>query len=143
MHSGCISKLICFVGFYILLCRGMAMDDPKAEHGLRLTIEDYPFASNGLLKWTSIKQWATDFVNHYYETQNDVLQDWDPGMVRDKNKGSCRQKNRLNRIKFIFIKNKKQFMIYILFLFNWTNRNLFCLVRFSSYTISIQFNLIF
>ncbi|KAF3327873.1 linoleate 13S-lipoxygenase 2-1 [Carex littledalei] len=58
-----------------LIRRGMAVEDPKAEHGLRLTIEDYPFANDGLLIWTSTKQWVTDYVNHYYETPNDVLQD--------------------------------------------------------------------
>ncbi|XP_078154302.1 linoleate 13S-lipoxygenase 2-1, chloroplastic-like [Carex rostrata] len=58
-----------------LIRRGMAVEDPKAEYGLRLTIEDYPFANDGLLIWTSIKQWVTDYVNHYYKTPNDVLQD--------------------------------------------------------------------
>ncbi|XP_078154303.1 lipoxygenase 2.3, chloroplastic-like [Carex rostrata] len=58
-----------------LIRRGMAVEDPNAEYGLRLTIEDYPFANDGLLIWTSLKQWVTDYVNHYYKTPNDVLQD--------------------------------------------------------------------
>ncbi|KAJ4810713.1 Lipoxygenase [Rhynchospora pubera] len=58
-----------------LIRRGMAEEDPRAEHGLKLTIEDYPFANDGLLIWDSIKQWITDYVNHYYKTPNDVLHD--------------------------------------------------------------------
>jgi lipoxygenase len=44
----------------------MAVVDSKAQHGLKLTIEDYPFANDGLLIWDAIKQWITDYVNHYY-----------------------------------------------------------------------------
>ncbi|KAJ1703441.1 hypothetical protein LUZ63_003220 [Rhynchospora breviuscula] len=58
-----------------LIRRGMAEEDPRAEHGLKLTIEDYPFANDGLLIWDSIKRWVTDYVNNYYKTPNDVLQD--------------------------------------------------------------------
>ncbi|THG00072.1 hypothetical protein TEA_003404 [Camellia sinensis var. sinensis] len=46
--------------------QGMAVEDPTALHGLRLTIEDYPFANDGLLVWDAIKQWVTDYVKHYY-----------------------------------------------------------------------------
>lgn len=49
-----------------LIKRGMAVEDPTAKHGLRLTIEDYPFAADGLVLWDAIKQWVTDYVNHYY-----------------------------------------------------------------------------
>ncbi|KAF3450000.1 hypothetical protein FNV43_RR06079 [Rhamnella rubrinervis] len=49
-----------------LIRRGMAVEDPKAEHGLKLTIEDYPFANDGLVLWDAIKQWVSDYVNHYY-----------------------------------------------------------------------------
>ncbi|GAB4856081.1 hypothetical protein Ancab_024721 [Ancistrocladus abbreviatus] len=49
-----------------LLSRGMAVKDPSAPHGLKLTIEDYPFANDGLILWDSIKQWVTEYVNHYY-----------------------------------------------------------------------------
>ncbi len=44
----------------------MAVEDPNAPHGLKLTIEDYPFANDGLLLWDSIKEWVSDYVNHYY-----------------------------------------------------------------------------
>ncbi|KAM3734140.1 hypothetical protein ACB098_11G191600 [Castanea mollissima] len=39
-----------------LIRRGMAVEDPTSEHGLRLTIEDYPFANDGLILWDAIKQ---------------------------------------------------------------------------------------
>ncbi|KAK0606064.1 hypothetical protein LWI29_033811 [Acer saccharum] len=49
-----------------LIKRGLAVEDPSAPHGLKLTIEDYPFANDGLVLWDTIKQWVTDYVNHYY-----------------------------------------------------------------------------
>ncbi|CAA6661597.1 unnamed protein product [Spirodela intermedia] len=49
-----------------LIKRGMAVEDPTASSGLKLTIEDYPFAADGLLIWTAIKQWVEDYVGHYY-----------------------------------------------------------------------------
>ncbi|XP_071712338.1 lipoxygenase 2, chloroplastic-like [Rutidosis leptorrhynchoides] len=49
-----------------LISRGMAVEDPTATHGLKLTIEDYPFANDGLLVFDAIKQWVTSYVNHYY-----------------------------------------------------------------------------
>ncbi|XP_054793631.1 linoleate 13S-lipoxygenase 2-1, chloroplastic-like isoform X1 [Prosopis cineraria] len=49
-----------------LIDRGMAEKDPNAPHGLKLTIEDYPFANDGLLIWDALKQWFTDYVTHYY-----------------------------------------------------------------------------
>ncbi|KAK9123060.1 hypothetical protein Sjap_012662 [Stephania japonica] len=64
-----------------LIRRGMAVEDPTAEHGLKLTIKDYPFATDGLLIWAAIKDWVTDNVNHYYPEQSLVetdteLQSW-------------------------------------------------------------------
>ncbi|KHN45340.1 Linoleate 13S-lipoxygenase 2-1, chloroplastic [Glycine soja] len=58
-----------------LIYRGMAVVDPNAPHGLKLTIEDYPFANDGLLIWDSIKQWVTDYVNHYYPTPSIIESD--------------------------------------------------------------------
>ncbi|XP_059628850.1 linoleate 13S-lipoxygenase 2-1, chloroplastic-like [Cornus florida] len=49
-----------------LINRGMAVEDPSAPHGLKLAIEDYPFANDGLLLWDAIKQWVTEYVNFYY-----------------------------------------------------------------------------
>ncbi|KAL3645097.1 hypothetical protein CASFOL_010277 [Castilleja foliolosa] len=64
-----------------LISRGMAVEDPSAPHGLKLTIEDYPYATDGLLLWDAIKQWVTDYVNVYYPEaslvqSDDELQAW-------------------------------------------------------------------
>ncbi|KAL4612097.1 hypothetical protein ACB092_08G174000 [Castanea dentata] len=64
-----------------LISRGMAVEDPKAPHGLKLSIEDYPFANDGLLLWDAIKDWVSDYVNHYYPkasliTSDQELQAW-------------------------------------------------------------------
>ncbi|KAI3822897.1 hypothetical protein L1987_10498 [Smallanthus sonchifolius] len=58
-----------------LISRGMAVEDPTAPHGVKLTIEDYPFANDGLLVFDAIKQWATSYVNHYYPQENLVESD--------------------------------------------------------------------
>ncbi|XP_057953538.1 linoleate 13S-lipoxygenase 2-1, chloroplastic [Malania oleifera] len=64
-----------------LINRGLAVEDPSAPHGLKLTIEDNPFANDGLLLWEAIKQWVTDYVNQYYPDPSLVesdpeLQSW-------------------------------------------------------------------
>ncbi|KAJ4834857.1 Lipoxygenase 2, chloroplastic [Turnera subulata] len=58
-----------------LIARGMAVEDPTAEHGLKLTVEDYPYASDGLLLWDAIKQWVSDCVKHYYPEASKVEAD--------------------------------------------------------------------
>ncbi|XP_070018552.1 linoleate 13S-lipoxygenase 2-1, chloroplastic-like [Nicotiana sylvestris] len=55
-----------------LISRGMAVKDPDAPYGLKLTIEDYPFANDGLVLWDILKQWVTDYVNHYY-TETELI----------------------------------------------------------------------
>ncbi|MCD7466629.1 hypothetical protein HAX54_003476 [Datura stramonium] len=64
-----------------LISRGLAEEDPNAPYGLKLTIEDYPFASDGLILWDTLKQWVTTYVNHYYPQENLIesdkeLQSW-------------------------------------------------------------------
>ncbi|GAV69080.1 Lipoxygenase domain-containing protein/PLAT domain-containing protein [Cephalotus follicularis] len=58
-----------------LISRGMAVEDPSAPHGLKLTIEDYPFANDGLNLWDAIKVWVTDYVNHYYSNASLIESD--------------------------------------------------------------------
>uniref|UniRef100_A0A2N9G921 Lipoxygenase n=1 Tax=Fagus sylvatica TaxID=28930 RepID=A0A2N9G921_FAGSY len=58
-----------------LITRGMAVEDPAAPHGLRLTIEDYPFANDGLVLWDAIQKWVTDYINHYYSDPSLVESD--------------------------------------------------------------------
>ncbi|XP_061360233.1 uncharacterized protein LOC133304241 [Gastrolobium bilobum] len=64
-----------------LIKRGLAVEDPSSPHGLRLVIEDYPYAVDGLEIWDAIKTWVQDYVSLYYTTdvavQNDTeLQAW-------------------------------------------------------------------
>ncbi|KAL1546669.1 linoleate 13S-lipoxygenase [Salvia divinorum] len=49
-----------------LINRGLAVEDPSAPHGLKLVIEDYPYANDGLLIWSAIKDWVADYIPHYY-----------------------------------------------------------------------------
>ncbi|XP_060967000.1 lipoxygenase 2, chloroplastic [Cannabis sativa] len=64
-----------------LIHRGMAVEDETCEHGLRLTIEDYPYANDGLLIWDAIKEWVSEYINHYYANSSEIesdeeLQEW-------------------------------------------------------------------
>lgn len=53
--------------------RGMAF--PGEDGKLELTIEDYPYANDGLLIWDSIKGWVSDYVKHYYSSAADIVGD--------------------------------------------------------------------
>lgn len=64
-----------------LVARGMAVPDPSSKHGVKLVIEDYPYAADGLELWTAIKGWNKEYVDIWYAddsvVQKDVeLQDW-------------------------------------------------------------------
>lgn len=58
-----------------LIARGMAVEDPDSPHGLKLSVEDYPYANDGLVLWDIIKDWVTNYVNHYYPEENLVESD--------------------------------------------------------------------
>ncbi|KAL5062717.1 hypothetical protein RYX36_024454 [Vicia faba] len=58
-----------------LLKRGMAVEDPTSPHGLRLLIEDYPYAADGLEIWAAIKSWVEEYVNFYYKSDATIVQD--------------------------------------------------------------------
>lgn len=64
-----------------LIRRGMAVEDPTQPHGLRLLIEDYPYATDGLLLWSAIRRWCDAYVAMYYPSDESVqgdteLQSW-------------------------------------------------------------------
>ncbi|CAJ2631629.1 unnamed protein product [Trifolium pratense] len=64
-----------------LIKRGMAVEDSTSPHGLRLLINDYPYAVDGLEIWFAIKTWVQDYCSFYYKdddtVKNDVeLQSW-------------------------------------------------------------------
>ena len=60
-----------------LLARGVAVKDPNAPSGVRLikSLNDYPFAQDALQLWTVLEDWVGDYVNLYYSTDGEVLQD--------------------------------------------------------------------
>ncbi|KAL8105120.1 linoleate 9S-lipoxygenase 5-like isoform X2 [Apium graveolens] len=58
-----------------LLKRGMAVPDTSQPHGLRLLIEDYPYAVDGLEIWSAIETWVKDYCSFYYLTDESVQAD--------------------------------------------------------------------
>ncbi|XP_061994712.1 probable linoleate 9S-lipoxygenase 5 [Rosa rugosa] len=58
-----------------LIKRGMAVKDANSPHGVRLLIEDYPYAVDGLNIWSAIKTWVTDYCSFYYKTDDMVQKD--------------------------------------------------------------------
>ncbi|KAM0869765.1 hypothetical protein ACQ4PT_040465 [Festuca glaucescens] len=59
----------------------MAAEDPSSPYKVRLLIEDYPYAADGLAVWHAIEQWVADYLSIYYPDdgvlQGDVeLQAW-------------------------------------------------------------------
>ncbi|KAI5063074.1 hypothetical protein GOP47_0021621 [Adiantum capillus-veneris] len=58
-----------------LLARGMAELDKKAEHGLKLYIEDYPYANDGLNLWAALEKWVTEYTDIYYQDDKAVEKD--------------------------------------------------------------------
>ncbi|KAK6922379.1 Lipoxygenase, C-terminal [Dillenia turbinata] len=78
-----------------LVRRGMAMEDPSMPCGIRLVIEDYPYAADGLLIWSAIKDWVETYVNHFYPDHSTIASDvelqawWD----EIKNRGHYDKRN--------------------------------------------------
>ncbi|KAB1218346.1 Linoleate 13S-lipoxygenase 3-1, chloroplastic [Morella rubra] len=58
-----------------LIRRGIAVPDPKQPHGLKLLIEDYPYATDGLLIWSATEKWVRTYVNHYYQSSSLICND--------------------------------------------------------------------
>ncbi|MCO5554016.1 hypothetical protein L7F22_007542 [Adiantum nelumboides] len=64
-----------------LIKRGVAEEDSTAKHGVKLLIEDYPFAVDALDIWFCLKEWVQDYIKHFYKDaaaiKGDVeLQGW-------------------------------------------------------------------
>jgi len=64
-----------------LIKRGMAVRDTSNPNKVKLLLEDYPYAVDGLAIWHAIEQWVQEYVAIYYPTdgvlQGDVeLQAW-------------------------------------------------------------------
>lgn len=56
-----------------MIFRGMAVPDSSSPHGLKLLIEDYPFAVDGLEIWDAIEIWVREYCNFYY-TSDDMVE---------------------------------------------------------------------
>ena len=42
-------------------------------HGLRLMIQDYPFAVDGLDIWSAIQKWVGKYVSIYYNDNDELV----------------------------------------------------------------------
>ncbi|KAL9691249.1 hypothetical protein QQ045_011668 [Rhodiola kirilowii] len=58
-----------------LLKRGMAVEDSSSPYGLRLLVEDYPYAVDGLAIWSAIETWVHDYCSVYYKDDETVRSD--------------------------------------------------------------------
>ncbi|KAH0726823.1 hypothetical protein KY284_002688 [Solanum tuberosum] len=58
-----------------LIKRGMAVEDSISPFGIRLLIQDYPYAVDGLKIWSTIKIWVTEYCNFYYKSDVTVQKD--------------------------------------------------------------------
>ncbi|MQM17272.1 hypothetical protein Taro_050241 [Colocasia esculenta] len=58
-----------------LLKRGVAVPDASSPTKLRLLIEDYPYAVDGLAIWTSIEEWVEQYCAIYYPSDRAVKED--------------------------------------------------------------------
>ncbi|XP_009597615.1 linoleate 9S-lipoxygenase 6 [Nicotiana tomentosiformis] len=58
-----------------LVKRGMAVEDSSSPHGIRLLIQDYPYAVDGLEIWSAIKSWVTEYCNFYYKSDDSIVKD--------------------------------------------------------------------
>ncbi|KAL3538114.1 hypothetical protein ACH5RR_001480 [Cinchona calisaya] len=58
-----------------LIKRKVAVMDSNFPYGLRLLIEDYPYAVDGLKIWSAIKEWVTDYCSFYYKTDKMIQED--------------------------------------------------------------------
>ncbi|XP_077236378.1 linoleate 13S-lipoxygenase 3-1, chloroplastic-like [Tasmannia lanceolata] len=58
-----------------LIRRGIAIEDPTKPHGLKLLIEDYPYANDGLLIWSAIENWVRTYVQAYYPDSDRIRND--------------------------------------------------------------------
>uniref|UniRef100_A0A6N2MUP3 Lipoxygenase domain-containing protein n=1 Tax=Salix viminalis TaxID=40686 RepID=A0A6N2MUP3_SALVM len=65
-----------------LSSRGMAVQDSRQPHGLRLLIEDYPYDVDGLEMWSAIETWVTKYCAFYYPTDDLVIMNSNHGGQR-------------------------------------------------------------
>ncbi|CAA6659113.1 unnamed protein product [Spirodela intermedia] len=54
---------------------GVAVEDPASPGRLRLLIEDYPYAVDGLAVWSAIEEWVEAYCTIYYPSDKTVQED--------------------------------------------------------------------
>lgn len=109
----------------------MAEEDPSSPCGIKLVIEDYPYAADGLLVWSAIKEYVTSYVTHFYSEPNSVtsdieLQEW---WKEIKNKGHPEKKHELWWPKL----KTKEDLIGILTTMIWTASGQHAAINFGQY----------
>lgn len=111
--------------------RGMAIEDPSMPCGVKLVIEDYPYAADSLLVWSTIEDWVKDYVTHYYSDDSSVTSDvelqawWD----EIKNKGHPDKRNEPWWPNL----NTKEDLIHILTIMVWTASGQHAAINFGQY----------
>ncbi|KDO65004.1 hypothetical protein CISIN_1g0431471mg, partial [Citrus sinensis] len=55
-----------------LIRRGIAVPDPTQPDGLKLLIEDYPYAADGLLIWSAIEDWVRTYLKSWHNESINV-----------------------------------------------------------------------
>lgn len=53
----------------------MAVRNSEAPNALKLVIEDYPYAVDGIEIWFALKQWVSDYLSLYYKDDASVKKD--------------------------------------------------------------------
>ena len=109
----------------------MAVEDPSSPYGLRLVIDDYPYAVDGLEIWSAIQTWVKDYVSLYYATDDAVkkdseLQAWWKEAV-EKGHGDLKDKPWWPKL------NTLQDLIHICCIIIWTASALHAAVNFGQY----------
>ena len=69
------------IALFPFIFRGMAVRDPSTGHGVKLVVEDYRYAADGLELWTAIKEWNEEYLDIYYKNDKAIktdteLQNW-------------------------------------------------------------------
>ena len=109
----------------------MAVEDPSMPCGIKLVIEDYPYAADGLLIWSAIEDWVRDYVNHFYPDSSTISSDvelqawWD----EIKNKGHPDKKNE----PWWPSLNTKEELIRIVTIMIWTASGQHAAINFGQY----------
>jgi lipoxygenase/linoleate 9S-lipoxygenase len=109
----------------------MAVPDLMAKHGVRLVIEDYPYAQDGLELWGALESWNREYVDIIYKddsvVRNDVeLQKW---WTEIRNVGHADKKDAAGWPEL----NSKQSLADILTIIQWIASCQHAAVNFGQY----------